>query len=216
MGGQTESGEAPTHNGLWSRFFGWDAFFSFAVLGTIVPGILLACGFTMMNTDWFPHSLFLAQLCFAISGVLLVIKIVGYAINHPGGVGSRIAFAVVLSILALIFDGYFIYQIQKHKTIPTKPLPIVAKSVKLDWSPPSTISYGTPLSKSYVNALATSGGIEVDGKYDYTPSEGAVLNAGPELLRVTFTPTDLIAYKTAETSVVVTVIRYRNKRSTTL
>jgi hypothetical protein len=76
------------------------------------------------------------------------------------------------------------------KTVPT-----------LTWNSPATITYGTALSATHLNA--TSGGI--NGTFSYTPASGAVLNAGAHELSVTFTPTDTTNYTTATKTVSLVV-----------
>jgi hypothetical protein len=58
------------------------------------------------------------------------------------------------------------------------------------WPTPAAIPYGTPLSSTQLDAAATCGGISVAGTYVYTPALGAVLSAGSQTLKVTFTPND--------------------------
>ncbi|MGH9744003.1 MAG: beta strand repeat-containing protein, partial [Candidatus Acidiferrum sp.] len=56
----------------------------------------------------------------------------------------------------------------------------------ITWSaPPSAITYGTALSSTQLNATAS-----VPGTFVYSPALGVILNAGPQTLSVTFTPTD--------------------------
>ncbi len=63
----------------------------------------------------------------------------------------------------------------------------------ITWSNPSTITYGTALSGTQLNA--TSGGVL--GTFTYTPSSGTILNAGNnQILSVQFTPTDTANYNT--------------------
>jgi hypothetical protein len=68
------------------------------------------------------------------------------------------------------------------------------------WSTPAAITYGTPLSGTQLNASST-----VAGTFTYSPAAGTVLNAGTQTLAVSFAPTDTTDYKTASTSVTLTV-----------
>lgn len=70
----------------------------------------------------------------------------------------------------------------------------------LNWQAPSTISYGTALSGTQLNASAS-----VPGTFAYTPAAGSVLNAGAATLSVVFTPTDKTSYKSATASTKLTV-----------
>jgi hypothetical protein len=71
----------------------------------------------------------------------------------------------------------------------------------ITWTSPSSISYGTLLSGSQLNAEAN-----VVGSFVYSPPAGTLLTVGSHSLSVTFTPTDQTVYKiaTATASVRVT------------
>jgi Flp pilus assembly CpaE family ATPase len=60
-----------------------------------------------------------------------------------------------------------------------------AKPTLVMWPTPASISHGTALSASQLNATAP-----VPGKFVYTPAMGEVLAAGTQTLSVIFTPTD--------------------------
>ncbi|HCE67629.1 MAG TPA: hypothetical protein DER40_08970 [Geobacter sp.] len=64
------------------------------------------------------------------------------------------------------------------------------------WNTPATITYGTALSATQLNATAS-----VPGTFAYTPAAGSVPNAGTQTLSVTFTPTDSVNYSTVTDSV---------------
>ena len=68
------------------------------------------------------------------------------------------------------------------------------------WAVPATITYGTALSPSQLNATST-----IAGAFSYNPAAGAVLSAGSQTLSVIFTPTDATDYTTAITDVSQTV-----------
>jgi len=71
----------------------------------------------------------------------------------------------------------------------------------ISWSAPAAITYGTALSAAQLNA--TSGG--VSGTFVYSPAAGTVLNAGTQVLTVTFTPSDTTDYNAVIESVYLTV-----------
>ncbi len=76
----------------------------------------------------------------------------------------------------------------------------------LTWAPPAPIVFGTPLSATQLDAVATSAnGTSVPGIYVYNPPAGTILNPGMQTLGVTFTPTDTTTYTTASESVSLTV-----------
>jgi hypothetical protein len=70
----------------------------------------------------------------------------------------------------------------------------------ISWAPPAPIVFGTPLS-AQLNAIASVPGT----LFIYSPAAGTVLNAGTQMLLVTFTPTDTTDYTTASASVTLTV-----------
>jgi hypothetical protein len=72
---------------------------------------------------------------------------------------------------------------------------ILMRSVVLEstpvvtWATPPSITYGTPLDSTQLNANSS-----VAGTFAYTPDHGTVLNTGSNLLSVIFAPTDTIHY----------------------
>ncbi|HEX4006090.1 MAG TPA: kelch repeat-containing protein [Acidobacteriaceae bacterium] len=70
----------------------------------------------------------------------------------------------------------------------------------ITWAKPATITYGTALSATQLDAKAS-----VPGTFVYAPASGTVLTAGTQTLSVTFTPTDTADYTTATGSVTITV-----------
>ena len=70
----------------------------------------------------------------------------------------------------------------------------------ITWPAPAAITYGTSLSATQLDATST-----VAGSFAYTPASGTVLNAGPQTLSVTLTPTDTTDYTTANKLVTLTV-----------
>ena len=80
---------------------------------------------------------------------------------------------------------------------PAVQVTVTQATPVLTWSTPASITYGTPLSSTQLDA--TSGGIA--GTFAYTPAAGTVLPAGTQTLSVTFTPTDLVDYVVQTTTV---------------
>jgi Flp pilus assembly CpaE family ATPase len=78
----------------------------------------------------------------------------------------------------------------------TKAIPAIT------WPAPATISYGTALGASQLNAKAS-----VPGTFAYTPAAGEVLPAGTHPLSVTFTPTETKDVATAQATVSLTVAK---------
>src|SRR5262249_60430571 len=82
----------------------------------------------------------------------------------------------------------------------TVPLTVQKAAPTITWPAPAPITFGTPLSATQLNATAS-----VPGTFVYTPPAGTVLNAGPQTLSVTFTPTDSANFTTATATVTLTV-----------
>ena len=86
-------------------------------------------------------------------------------------------------------------------TTATATLNVLQATPTLEWGNPADIAYGTPLSSTQLNAVAS-----IPGTYTYTPAAGTVMNAGAgQTLSVTFTPTDSVDYTTATTTVTINV-----------
>ena len=76
----------------------------------------------------------------------------------------------------------------------------------ITWGNPLTITYGTALSSTQLNATASALGTSVSGTFAYNPSAGTVLNAGSgQTLSVIFTPSDTNTYTSAAASVTINV-----------
>ena len=80
----------------------------------------------------------------------------------------------------------------------TQATPILA------WATPASIVYGTPLSTTQLDATVVTP-VGLPGKWLYSPAAGAILDAGSQLLTVTFTPNDKTNYAPATASVNLTV-----------
>ncbi len=79
-------------------------------------------------------------------------------------------------------------------------LTVNPSAFSVTWTNPAPITYGTPLSSNQLNATAS-----VPGSFAYTPTNGAVLNSGANVLSVVFTPTDTVDYSTTTNTVSLTV-----------
>ena len=72
----------------------------------------------------------------------------------------------------------------------------------ITWSNPAPITYGTALSSNQLNATAN-----VPGSFGYNPTNGAVLNAGTNMLSVVFMPTDTNDYRSVTDTVSLIVLK---------
>ncbi len=83
------------------------------------------------------------------------------------------------------------------------PAPTSKSTPTIAWANPANIVYGTTLSSTQLDAMAS-----VPGTFTYTPAAGTVLKAGnAQTLSVTFTPTDTTDYTTATATAVINVLR---------
>src|SRR6266568_5059338 len=81
----------------------------------------------------------------------------------------------------------------------------------ITWATPASITYGTVLSATQLNASTAPA-----GSFVYTPTFGTVLGVGQQTLSVTFTPTDTTDYNTATATVTLTVSALPNSGPITL
>ncbi len=78
----------------------------------------------------------------------------------------------------------------------------------IEWSNPSDITYGTPLSDTQLNATAMLNRASVPGAFAYSIPAGTSLDAGGnQNLSVTFTPTDTGNLQGAAASVTINVLK---------
>jgi len=84
----------------------------------------------------------------------------------------------------------------------TASLTITPATPAVTWAAPASISYGTALGATQLNASSS-----VPGNYAYSPASGTVLAAGSTTLKVTFTPTDAVNYTSVGQSTSLTVSR---------
>jgi outer membrane protein OmpA-like peptidoglycan-associated protein len=78
---------------------------------------------------------------------------------------------------------------------------VLAKA-KLTWANPASVTEGTALSATQLNATAT-----VPGTFIYSPTAPNVLSAGKQVLKVNFTPTDTrLSPVSMEVTIEVTVV----------
>jgi len=75
----------------------------------------------------------------------------------------------------------------------------------IGWATPASITYGTALSGTQLDATATLNGSAVPGTFVYTPTSGTVLGVGSQMLSVSFTPNDTTTFTTATAQVTLIV-----------
>lgn len=101
-------------------------------------------------------------------------------------------------------DSYFAASISPVLSQVVNHAPAVPSN--LTWATPAAIVYGTALSATQLDAAAVdANGVAIPGTFAYTPAVGTILDAGAKTLSVTFTPTDLLSFLPATTTVTLTV-----------
>jgi hypothetical protein len=95
------------------------------------------------------------------------------------------------------------------KDVTINVLKVTPKTPVLNWNKPADTTYGTALSGTQLNAVATDPvtGNTVPGTFAYTPAAGTVLSAGKHTLKVDFIPTDSIQYNAASMEVTINVLK---------
>jgi hypothetical protein len=84
---------------------------------------------------------------------------------------------------------------------PSSNTAVVQATPTITWNGPASITYGTALSATQLDAMAS-----VPGSFTYTPAAGTILTVGKnQTLSVQFTPTDTTDYTTANATTRITV-----------
>src|SRR6202041_3017899 len=82
----------------------------------------------------------------------------------------------------------------------TVQIAVTQAAPTITWSNPASITFGTALSATQLNATAS-----VPGTLVYTPAAGNIPAAGTDTLSVTFTPTDTTSYSSVTKTVQIAV-----------
>ena len=98
-------------------------------------------------------------------------------------------YAIVPSVSGADLTDYTI-------TVTNGTLTILSAPITITWRAPVSIAYGTALSAMQLNATSS-----IPGTFRYAPAVGSVLQAGPNTLSATFTPTDSANYQSTTSSV---------------
>lgn len=115
-----------------------------------------------------------------------------YTVTYNGG-GVKTN-AGTYTVIATLNDGI-------HTGADTQTLVISKATPIITWGNPASITYGTPLSGTQLNATVNAAGGLV-----YSPVAGTILNVGNQSLLVTFTPTDAANYNSVIKIVPITVL----------
>ena len=160
------------------------------------------------------QTIIYGQTSITLSGSLNVPSgsTVNVAIGSAGGtatVGSNGAFSVSITVSGLNASATPYTTTYSYAgtadfnaaTDSSTTLTVSQATPAITWSNPTSITYGTALSATQLNAAAS-----VQGNFVYSPAAGTVLNAGAnQTLSVTFTPNDTADYKSQTASVQISV-----------
>jgi hypothetical protein len=112
----------------------------------------------------------------------------------------------VTSVIPVVFPTSLFATASAELYGPLTPNPL---RPTISWATPASITYGTLLSGTQLNATAAVLGPlavpSLPGTFAYSPALGSVLPAGNQTLSVTFTPTDATDYTTAMATVTLAV-----------
>ena len=129
----------------------------------------------------------------------------GMNLNDSGSISGSQSNTLTLANLVMGNGGNYQVVVSNAYGVVTSAVLVVAvtpASPAIIWTNPASISYGTLLSGSQLNATAN-----VPGTFAHAPAGGTALTAGTNLLSAIFTPTDTANYYTVTSSVSLVVLR---------
>ncbi len=133
----------------------------------------------------------------ASDGIVITVSVAG---NATGSAAS-----VTLPVTATVSSPTF-------SSNATSPITItVQRHAAVTWATPASITSGTALSSTQLDAVGNTA-----GTYVYTPPAGTVLSQGSTTLSVTFTPTDQVSYPGTATTTVTQVVTGQTAATVTL
>ena len=122
--------------------------------------------------------------------------VTGVTLTSAGAAATAAAGSYTITANAAQGSGLSDYTI----TYVNTQLTVTQATPTITWGTQATITYGTVLSSTQLDATAP-----VAGKYVYNPPAGTVLSAGTQTLEVTFTPTDTTNYTDTTATAQITV-----------
>jgi hypothetical protein len=116
--------------------------------------------------------------------------------------------------IAIICSGYTLSGSDAEKYTVAQPEGVTADITKADpvisWNNPASITYGTALSATQLNATA-----DIPGTFTYTPVSGTILNAGAgQILKADFAPNDAVNYNPVNNQQVQITVNKANQTIT--
>jgi hypothetical protein len=129
-----------------------------------------------------------------LSGVTLSYAQNGVAVGSPTHAGDY-------TVTATLDNSDYIAQAAIGTLVINQATPV------LTWAAPASITVGTALSASQLDATASFNGVPLAGTFTYSPSGGSLLAVGNgQVLGVTFAPIDGTDFKSAQGSVTIDVL----------
>jgi len=215
--GTLPPGLSLTSGGLLSGSLTTSGSFSFTVIATDANGCAGSHGYTINVSAAATSTVLVANPSAAVFGTTVKLTasvspatatgnasffdgatLLGTAVLSGGSAFINVAsFTAGTHNVSAVYNGSASFA---PSTSPTIVVTIDKATPVITWPPPGSITYGTPLSATQLNATAN-----VPGSFVYFPPAGTILNAGTQLLTVNFTPADTANYKpaSATTSLVV-------------
>ena len=181
-----------------------------AANGGVVYGTVFEVSPHTPALSWYPHqldggygtALSSAQLDASATDSVTGAAVAGTFVYTPAAGTILHAGSQILSVTFTPTDT------TDYSPINTEvPLWVGQATPVLTWNTPASITYGTPLSGTQLDATAAdpTTGSPLSGTFVYTPGAGSIIARGTTTLTVTFTPTDTTDYTTTAAQVTLVV-----------
>ena len=165
-----------------------------SVTGTSKSAATLTLGNLSFTYDGSPHTTSVTTGPAGLSGVSISYSQNGVAVSSPIHAGSY-------TVTATLSSPGFIAQSAIGTLVIAQATPV------LTWPAPASITVGTPLGASQLDASASFNGAALPGTFTYNLSAGAIIGVGNnQVLGVTFVPTDGTDFKTVNGYVTIDVV----------
>jgi predicted outer membrane repeat protein len=150
-----------------------------------------------------------------IYGTALNSTLLNAAASLPGTFTYKPAAGAVLKVGKQTLNLSFAPSDATNYTTATAQVTLEVNQARpsIKWTSPAAITYSTVLGRSQLDPTAMNpvDGAEVAGVFSYDPPAGALLGAGKHTLSVDFKPTDKTDYTSSVKTVLLTVMKARQK-----
>jgi hypothetical protein len=155
-----------------------------SITGSSKAAATLTLGNLSFMYDGSPHNTVATTSPAGLSGVAISYSQNGVAVAQPTNAGSY-------TVTATLNNPDYIAQAAIGTLVIAQATPVIT------WPAPASITVGTPLSSTQLDATASFDGTVLPGTYTYNLAAGTVLAVGDgQVLSVTFAPTDGSDWKT--------------------